>query len=83
MEQRWVLEGRLTGSSAEDLVANWRAHRDPAPTQACVVELNQVTFIDRDAEQVLLMMMRNGVKFLAKGIYTKHLLDSLSARLDA
>ncbi|MCU1314449.1 MAG: hypothetical protein JWM54_2206, partial [Acidobacteriaceae bacterium] len=31
-EQRWILEGRLTGGSIEDLVANWRANRDRAPT---------------------------------------------------
>lgn len=80
-EQRWILEGRLTESSIEDLVASWRAIRCRTPTQACVVDLNQVTFIDREAEQVLLMMMREGVRFLATGLYTRHLLDSLSARM--
>jgi hypothetical protein len=80
-EQRWILEGRLTSGSIEDLMANWRANRNRAPTQACVVDLNQVTFIDRDGERVLLMMMRDGVKFLATGLYTRHLLDSLSAQM--
>src|ERR1700730_16984609 len=80
-EQRWILEGRLTGGSIEDLVANWRANRDRAPTQKCVVDLNQVTFIDRDGEQVLLMMIRDGVEFLATGLYTRHLLESLSAQM--
>jgi hypothetical protein len=80
-EQRWILEGRLTGSSMEDLVGNWRAHRDRAPTRRCVVDLNQVTFIDRDGEQVLLMMIRDGVEFLATGLYNRHLLESLSAQV--
>ena len=80
-EQRWILEGRLTRGTIEDLVANWRANRGRAPTQRCVVDLNQVTFIDRDGEQVLLMMIRDGAEFLASGLYTSHLLRSLSAQV--
>jgi hypothetical protein len=80
-EQRWVLQGRLTGCSLEELIANWRAHRDRRPTQNCIVDLNEITSIDKDGEQVLLMMIRDGAKFMATGLYTRHLLESLSARI--
>jgi hypothetical protein len=80
-EQRWILEGQLTGSSLEALVADWRAHRDRAPTQNRIVDLTQVTFIDREGEHVLLMMIRDGAAFLATGLYTKHLVESLSAEV--
>jgi hypothetical protein len=40
-----------------------------------------VTFIDRDGEQVLSMMIEEGATFVANGLYTKHLLESLSARV--
>lgn len=80
-EQRWVLQGRLTGSSIEELIANWRANRRCPPSQCCVVDLNEVTSIDKDGEQVLLMMIRDGAKFVATGLYTKHLLESLSAQI--
>ncbi len=83
-EQRWVLQGRLTGGSVEELTANWRANRrDRPPTEICIVDLNEITSIDKDGEQVLLMMMRDGAKFLATGLYTKHLLKSLSADVES
>lgn len=81
-EQRWVLQGRLTGRSVEELTANWRLNRrNRPPTQSCIVDLNEITSIDKDGEQVLLMMIRDGAKFVASGLYTKHLLESLSAEV--
>jgi anti-anti-sigma regulatory factor len=81
-EQRWVLQGRLTGSSVEEFTTNWRINRqDRAPTESCIVDLSEITSIDKDGEQVLLMMIRDGAKFVATGVYTKHLLESLSAEI--
>jgi ABC-type transporter Mla MlaB component len=79
-EQRWILQGRLTGSTIEELITSWRANRQDQPSQSCVVDLNEITSIDKDGEQVLLMMLRDGAKFVATGLYTKHLLESLSVR---
>lgn len=76
-EQKWVLQGRLAGGSVEELMSSWCAKRSHSPTQSRIVDLNQVTAIDKDGEQVLLMMMRDGAKFLATGLYTKQLLKSL------
>src|SRR5260370_10024722 len=80
-EQRWVLQGRLTGSFLEELTASWCANRDRPPTKRRTVDLNEVTCIDKDGEQVLLMMIRDGAKFVASGLYTKHLLESLSGNI--
>ena len=80
-EQRWVLQGRLTGSFLKELTANWCANRDRSSTQSRIVDLNQITCIDKDGEQVLLMMIRDKTKFVATGLYTKHLLESLSASI--
>jgi hypothetical protein len=77
LEQRWVLHGRLTGEFLGELTANWRANRDSLSSRNLVVDLNGVTGIDKDGEQVLLMMIRDGAKFVATGVYTKHLLESL------
>jgi anti-anti-sigma regulatory factor len=79
-EQRWILQGRLTGSAMEELISSWCAKQRCQPPQSCVVDLNEITFIDKDGEQVLLMMLRDGAKFVATGLYTKHLLESLSAQ---
>lgn len=77
-EQRWVLQGRLTASFLQELIASWRANRDRRPTLNRVVDLDEVTCIDKDGEQVLLMMIGDGARFVASGLYTKHLLESLS-----
>jgi hypothetical protein len=79
-EQRWVLQGRLTGSFLEELTANWQSNRDSPVTRELVVDLNGVTGIDKDGERVLLMMIKDGAKFVANGIYTKHLLESLQSK---
>ena len=79
-EQRWVLQGRLTGSFLEELTANWHANRDSPSPRDLVVDLNEVTCIDKDGEQVLLMMIKDGAKFVATGVYTRHLLESLQKK---
>jgi hypothetical protein len=79
-EQRWVLQGRLTGSFLEELTANWQSNRDSPVTRDLVVDLNGITCIDKDGERVLLMMIKDGAKFVANGIYTKHLLESLQSK---
>jgi len=75
-----VLQGRLTGAFLEELTANWHANRNSPSSRDLVVDLNQVTGIDKDGEQVLLMMIKDGAKFVATGIYTKHLLESLQGK---
>ena len=77
-EQRWLLQGRLTSSFLDELVTNWREKPVPHPAMNRVVDLDEVTFIDKDGEQVLLMMIEDGARFVASGLYTKHLLESLS-----
>lgn len=80
-EQRWVLQGRLTGSFLEELTSSWCSNRDRQPAQIRVVDLNQITGIDKDGEQVLMRMINDGAKFVATGLYTKHLLESLSRHI--
>jgi len=80
-EQRWVLQGRLTGSLLEELTESWCANRGRPQTQRRTVDLNEVTCIDKEGEQVLLMMIKDGAKLVATGLYTKHLLESLSTNV--
>ena len=76
-EQRWVLHGRLTKNFVPELVSNWRAAGDRSSSCKRVVDLNEVTVIDKSGEEVLLMMIDEGARFVASGLYTKHLLQSL------
>ena len=83
LEQRWVLQGRLTASFLEELIASWRAMQDCRPPLNCIVDLDEVTCIDKEGEQVLLMMIRDGARFVASGLYTKHLLESFANHIES
>ena len=76
LEETWLLQGRMTKNSVAELVTSWKA---PLPGLRRVVDLDGVTSIDRTGEQVLSMMVHDGARFVASGVYTKHLLEQLQA----
>ena len=75
--QRWTLYGRLSGPWVEELRSCWRQARQRAPLARAVVDLNEVTFIDEAGEILLREMLSAGAEFIATGVFTKHLLESL------
>jgi hypothetical protein len=77
--QRWVLQGRLTKDCIAELVSSWHTAHDPS-SRNCIVDLNGITVIDKSGEEVLSMMIGQGAKFVATGLYTKHLLKALQAQ---
>ena len=79
LEERWTLQGRLTKCTAAELVRNWQM--PAANPRHRVVDLTQITSIDKSGEEVLLMMIRDGAEFVAGGLYTTHLLQALRARV--
>jgi ABC-type transporter Mla MlaB component len=80
VEERWNLQGQLTKRSVAELVSSWRTSVAQPPSRCRIVDLNEVTSIDKSGEDALLMMVRDGATFVASGVYTKHLLDQLQAR---
>ena len=80
-EQRWSLQGRLVGQWAAELTSRWREARHLRDTRKCIVELIEVTSIDRNGEAVLAEIMSQGVEFIASDVYTKHLLRNLRIEL--
>lgn len=79
-EQRWILQGRLTENTVQELISSWRITRSHPSAKNRIVELDEVTAIDKSGEDVLSMMIAEGAGFVANGLYTRHLLQSLQAR---
>jgi hypothetical protein len=79
-EQRWTLQGRLTKECIAELVSNWREACNRPSAGHRIVDLNEITVIDKSGEEVLSMMIGEGAKFVATGLYTKHLLEALHER---
>jgi hypothetical protein len=80
-EQRWSLQGRLVGEWAAEFKSRWREANHVEDTRHCIVELIEVTSIDRNGEAVLAEIMAQGVEFIASDVYTKHLLRNLRSEL--
>ena len=79
-QRRLVLEGKL--------IAPWAAELRPACEKAkadlgdreLVVEMKNLTAINQAGENLLLELMREGVKFRGSGVFTRHLLKELARR---
>jgi ABC-type transporter Mla MlaB component len=78
-EQKWVLQGRLSGQWAEDLKQQWESTRNSRTGRRCAVDLEDVTCVDSKGEAVLLEMVSDGAVFVASRAYMKHVLEALSA----
>jgi hypothetical protein len=76
LEETWLLQGRMAKSSVAELVTSWKAR---PPGRSRVVDLDGVTSIDKTGEEVLSMMVHDGARFVAYGVYTRHLLEQLQA----
>jgi hypothetical protein len=80
-EERWILHGRLTVPWVQELRGCWKKKHRTDVERACIVDLNEVTFIDKSGERLLSMLARDGAQFAASGTYTKHVLDEITAKL--
>ena len=80
-EEKWILHGQLTGEFASELSANWRTSLDLRADRLRLVDLDEVTQIDKHGEQVLLQMIHQHARFVASGLYTRHLLQELQASI--
>jgi hypothetical protein len=74
-EEKWILQGRLVGLWVSELRRSWKKTHRTDNRLKCIVDLNEVTFIDKKGETLLRSMSKQGAQFLATGIYIKHVLQ--------
>jgi hypothetical protein len=80
-EERWILHGRLTEPWVREMRKSWKENHHTDMRRACIVDLSEVTFIDKWGERFLCMLARRGAQFKASGTYTKHILEQINARV--
>jgi anti-anti-sigma regulatory factor len=78
-ERIWVVQGRLVGPWVDELRTCWEKNHRTHSGQRCVMDLNDVTFIDKSGERLLRAMAKKGAELRATGMYTKHLLEKVRA----
>jgi membrane fusion protein (multidrug efflux system) len=79
-EEKWILHGRLAGSWVHELRTCWKVNHRADAARACIVDLNEVTFIDKSGQRLLRVLARDGAQFTASGIYTNHVIEHLNAQ---
>ena len=80
-EQRWSLQGQLVGQWATELKSTWREAHYIVGTRRCIVDLIEMTSIDRNGEAILAEIMSHGAEFISGDVYTEHLLRNLRNKL--
>ena len=79
-EERWILCGQLAGPWVAELRSNWDQVRDRSGGRRYVIDLSDVTLIDGSGEGLLGELRNEGAEFVAKGVYTKHILENLKSK---
>jgi hypothetical protein len=80
--ERWILQGRLVAPWVNELRTSWMRARRAIRRRRCIVNLDEVTFIDKGGERMLRSMSRQGAKLVASDVYVKHVLDRLCGSSD-
>jgi len=76
-DRRWTVQGRLVGPWVSELRTTWKRTHRSQDKRACIIDLNDVTFIDKSGERLLRAMSKKGAQLFAKGLYVKHVLEQM------
>ena len=76
-ERRWVVQGRLVGPWVSELRTTWKSTHANHDKRTCIIDLNDVTFIDKGGERLLRALAKKGAQFIATGVYIQHVLEEV------
>jgi len=79
-EQKWTVEGRLVHPWISELKSIWTKTKTARRERKCVVDLNGVTFIDKNGEKVLAELSKQGAELIATGCYTRHVVHNIERK---
>jgi anti-anti-sigma regulatory factor len=78
--RRLVLEGKLIAPWVAELSKECREAAADLRGRELVIELRDVTCISEDGQNVLLDLMKEGVRFRSSGVFPKHIMKRLARR---
>ena len=79
-QRRLIVEGQLVGPWAAELKSACENARADLRARELVLDLNHLTGISQEGENVLLELLNDGIKFRCHGVFTKHVLKQLNRR---
>jgi anti-anti-sigma regulatory factor len=74
------VEGRLAGAFVPELENCWKAARARQPNHKILIDLKDVTCVDRAGRYLLELLHGNGVAFLGPGLAIQDILEQIRER---
>jgi ABC-type transporter Mla MlaB component len=78
-ECRMRLERRLFSPWVSKLESAWERAQQAASGKKSAVDLSGITLIDSNGKAVLMNMISQGTKLVARGIYNQHIVEELKS----
>src|SRR5712664_2755576 len=75
-----LFESVRYGPWVSELRTTWKRVHSSQDKRACIIDLNDVTFIDKSGERLLRAMSMKCAQLLAKGLYVQHVLEQMKTR---
>jgi anti-anti-sigma regulatory factor len=80
-QRRLVVEGRLVAPWSDELKATYQTARSGLDGRELAIDLKNVTTISQEGENLLLELMKQGVRFRGCGVFTNEILKQVARRL--
>lgn len=79
-QRRLVVEGKLTSPWAGELKSACEEARADLLGRELVIEMKHITMINHEGENVILGLIKSGIRFRSSGVFTKQVLKELTRR---
>lgn len=76
-----VLEGRLCHPWTNEVERGWSKLISSGGNKELTLDLDGVTFVDRDGEALLASMLEHGTKVRASGVLIRHLVEQARKKI--
>ena len=80
-QRRLVVEGRLVAPWSDELKAAYESAGSGLSGRELVIDLKNLTTIGQEGENLLLELMKQGLKFKGCGVYTNEILKQVARRV--
>ena len=80
LEQKVMVEGKLTEACVPELESAWNQARQGGGSRPIVVDIRGVTAIDLKGEAALETMIAEGARLAVKGLYCEYVVGQLMNR---
>ena len=79
-QRRLVVEGKLIAPWAAELRSAWRRAKADLRGRELVIQMKHITVISEEGKNVILGLIKSGIRFRCNGVLTKCVVQELTRR---